>query len=128
MPSNAIGDYKDIYIRWQGHPKYDSNQIIQDDLIEVIVQKLEMMLFTNRYSVLGDEGFTFGGDLEYYLWKTSISNLNLKKKITEQITQFIPELDAIGYDLTLDIFEGTYQDIMQLNFTIKGYNIYFVFN
>jgi len=118
-------DVKDINIRWRGHPKYKTNKVIEDDFIEVIVQKLEMVLFTRQGEVYGDQNF--GANLEYYLWSTSLSNQNLKEEIVEQINTYIPELVSIGYTLDLQLFNGTARDTMVLNFTILGYNINFVF-
>jgi len=120
-------DFKDIVIRWPGHPKYKGIEyIIENDLIEVIVQKLEMILFTNKGSVMGDDDM--GANLEYYLWQTSIPNETLKAVIIEQIVNYIPELYVMGFDLELNIYEGTVQDILNLNFVIKGYNVSFVFS
>lgn len=124
---SSFGDYTDFDIRWQGHPKYNVDSILQSDLVEVIVQKLEMILFTTTSDVLGQECFELGANLEYYLWETSLSNVNIKQKIEDQIAQFVPEISSLGFDLKLELFEGTYQDIMQLNFTIQGYNVAFVF-
>lgn len=117
-------DFKDMSIRWPGHPKY-IGQFLEQDIIEVIVQKLEMILFSPSGSVLGDE--TMGVDLPYYLWQTSIPNNSLKQKINNQITKFIPELYTIQYTFDLELFKGTTQDILFLNFVIMGYNVNFVF-
>ena len=120
-----VPNYKDIYTRWPEHPRYNSRQIIEDDLIEVIVQKLEMVLFTNKGEVFGD--LDFGASLETYLWETNLSNLNLEQVIYEQIDKYIPELNDIEFDFDLEMFEGTLRDIMILNFVIKGYNVRFIY-
>lgn len=121
----ALKDVKDLVIRYPGHPKYEPSRIIEDDEIEVIVQKLEMILFTNKGEVLGD--IDIGANLEYYLWQTKVTTGNLKFKIEEQIVKYIPELIKIGYTFDLQLFEGTLRDILYLNFVIKGYNIDFIF-
>ena len=121
----ALKDVKDLVIRYPGHPRYEPDRIVEDDEIEVIVQKLEMILFTNKGEVLGDNNI--GCNLEYYLWQTRITTGNLKSKIQEQISFYIPELVAIGYSLEVLLYEGTLRDILYLNFVIKGYNIDFVF-
>lgn len=121
----ALKDVKDLVIRYPGHPKYQEGRIVEDDEIEVIVQKLEMILFTNQGEVLGN--VTVGANLEYYLWSTKVSTNTLKKKVDEQIQLYIPELIKLGYTLSVNIYEGTVQDILYLNFIIKGYNIEFVF-
>jgi len=121
----ALKDVKDLVIRYPGHPKYESGRIIEDDEIEVIVQKLEMILFTNKGEVLGN--LDIGANLEYYLWQTRVTTGNLKNKVEEQISTYIPELISIGYSFDVQLYEGTLRDILYLNFVIKGYNIDFVF-
>lgn len=121
----ALKDVKDLVIRYPGHPKYEEGRIVEDDDVEVIVQKLEMILFTNKGEVFGD--VNMGCNLEYYLWQTRITTGNLKAKIEDQISVYIPELIIIGYTLDLYLYEGTLRDILNLDFVIKGYNIEFVF-
>ena len=121
----ALRDVKDLVIRYPGHPKYEPDRIVEDDEVEVIVQKLEMILFTNKGEVLGDT--EIGCNLEYYLWQTRITTGNLKSKVEEQIRTYIPELISLGYTFDVLLYEGTLRDILYLNFVIKGYNIEFVF-
>lgn len=120
----ALNSVRDLVIRDNTHPRYINDKIIEDDEIEVIVQKLEMVLFTSDNDVIGDD---VGVNLEYFLWQTKVSVGTLDSKIREQIVKYIPELTQIGYHLDIEIFEGTYRDIMNLNFIIKGYNIGFIF-
>lgn len=121
----ALKDVKDLVIRYPGHPKYQEGRIVEDDEIEVIVQKLEMILFTNQGEVLGN--VNVGANLDYYLWSTKVSTSTLKKKVDEQIAIYIPELVELGYTLSVNVYEGTVQDILYLDFIIKGYNIEFIF-
>ena len=122
-----IGNIQDFTIRWNGHQKYKSGKIIENDAVEVIVQKLEMILFTNTGEVYGQDGYDIGVDMEYYLWETMIGNEVLKGKITAQINKYIPEMNIIGYEIELVLFEGEIRDILEINITIKGYNLSFVF-
>ena len=105
---------------------FDS-KIIENNAVEVIVQKLEMILFTNKNEILGQEGVNVGADLEFYLWNTNVSNDILKSKVVQQINQYVPELNLMGYTFDLVLYEGTVKDIMELKFVIQGYNINFVF-
>jgi hypothetical protein len=100
--------------------------MIQDDTIEVIVQKLEMLLFTRTGELFGDIGF--GADLEYYLWQTQVPANDLRNLISKQISYYIPELETIGYQMFINIYEGKVQDILVLDFIIKGYNLEFIIN
>ena len=120
-----IEDFKDIYIRWQEHPNYNPNQVIEDEIINVVVQKLEMILFSKKGEVFGNEDM--GCDIEYYLWSTSMPSTNIQKIISDQIDIFIPELNTLGYTLKIDLYQGIQQDTMVINITIKGYNINFLF-
>lgn len=119
-----ISDYKDFYIRNKNHPNYEEYEIIEDDLIKVILQKLEMVIFSNKGDLYGDQ--YFGSDLEYYLWSTRVPADEIKRKVLDQVRRYIPELETIGYKLVVEIFEGTLQDIMYLRWTINGYNINFI--
>ena len=122
-----IDNFTDLTIRWNGHQKYRVGKILEDDAIEVIVQKLEMLLFTFKNEVLGEESVGFGVELERYLWQTTVSNDIIKGEITQQINRWVPELVIMGYTLDLSLFEGSIRDIMEVNFVIKGTNISFVF-
>ena len=121
-----MDNFHDLTIRWPGHQKYRTDKIIEDKPIEVIVQKLEMLLYTSKNDILGEDSFDFGVDLDFYLWETDVSNDTLKGKITQQINKFIPELVQMGYKLDLELFEGSVRDILHLNFVIYGYNVTFV--
>ena len=123
-----VEDFKDLVIRRRNHPKYRSTKIIENDAIEVVVQKLEMILFTNTKEILGQDGINLGANLEFYLWNTNVSNDILKSKVAQQINAFVPELNIIGYTFELKLFEGTVKDILELDFVIQGYNINFIFN
>ena len=122
----AIGNVSDFVIRYKGHTRYNSSKIVEDDAIEVILQKLEMLLFTNKGEILGDSGNKFGGDIEYMLWSTALPNNIMKMRIIDQINNYIPELPIMGYTFDLKLYEGQYDDIMKLEFVINGYNINFV--
>jgi hypothetical protein len=113
-------DFKDLYIKYDGHPRFHSERLVEDDVIEVIVQKLEMALFTNKGALYGEPNL--GANLEYFLWETKVPVSDIRNLITDQINKYIPELKEIGYDFNIQLYEGSYRDILYLNFIIKGYN------
>ena len=120
----ALNDVKDFVIRYPGHPKYDPNRIIEDDEVEVIVQKLEMLLFTTKGEVLGN--LDMGVNLEYYLWQTNVTTGNLKNLVQEQINTYIPELINMNYGLQIVFMQdpNNYQDMMFIYFKIADYEVY----
>jgi len=117
-------DHNDFYIRDKKHPNYEPIQVIESELINVIIQKLEMIIYSNKGDLYGDVGF--GSDLEYYLWETTIPQIEIQKKMDGQIHKHIPELYKMGYSLSIEIYEGTVRDIMYLRFVINGYNLNFI--
>jgi len=120
-----LNDVKDINIRYQGHPKYQSTKLIEDLPIEVITQKLEMLLYTNKGEVLSDPDL--GVNLEYYLWSTSVPMDFIKMEIAQQVAKYIPELVSMSYSLDLQIYKGTERDILYININLSDRNINFIF-
>jgi len=116
-------DFKDMYIGYQGHPRFQVNTIITDDIIRVIIQKYEMIIFTNKGELYGDPNF--GADLLKLLYETRISATATRNVIAQQISEYIPELNDIDYGLEV-VFEQDpekFQDIMIVNFTIREYEV-----
>jgi hypothetical protein len=119
-----VSDNNEFYIRSSSHPSYEDTKIVEEELINVIIQKLEMIIFSSRGDLYGDQ--FFGSDLEYYLWSTRIPSSEIKKKVNNQILKYIPELMIMGYSLDVEIYEGSVKDILYLKYKIKDYNINFI--
>ena len=64
-------NFIDFYIGYPGHPRFTDKEMIEDDVIRVIVQKYEMVIFTNKGDLLGDPNF--GADLPALLYETRLS-------------------------------------------------------
>jgi hypothetical protein len=116
-------DFTDFYILYQGQPKYDSTELIEDELIRVIVQKYQMVIFTNKGEVLGDPDF--GANLEEILFEFRVSEDYVKGKIQEQIEDYIPEMLGSSYNLQIVFVQDpeNFQDMMFINLTIADYDI-----
>lgn len=119
----ATFDFSDFYIQYPDHPNFQDTALIEDEIIRVIIQKYEMILFTNPGDLFGDPDF--GGDLTRLLFKTKVSSRYVERRLNDQIATYIPELNGITY--TLDIrFEqnpASYSDIMFIDFKIKDYEV-----
>lgn len=119
----ANRDFTDFYIKYPGHPSFNDSNLIEDEIVRVIVQKYESILFTNKGEVLGDPNF--GGDLERLLHKTKVSSRYVEKNLNDQIAQYIPELNGIPYELNVS-FEpnpNNYSDIMFIDFKLKDVEV-----
>ena len=117
-------NFIDFYIGYPGHPRFRDPEIIEDDVIRVIVQKYEMIIFTNKGELLGDPNF--GADLPNLLHETRLSAEAIEGDIRAQIADYIEEIDNIDYELQVQIFEDPerYQEFMVINFKIRDYEVY----
>jgi hypothetical protein len=112
-------DFRDHYIGYPGHPKFQVNKIVEEDALRVIVQKYEMLIFTNKGELLGDPDF--GCDLLLLLHQTKISAQGVKTLIRQQVDKYIPEINQTNYKLDVKIFQDPerFQDVMQIDFQIS---------
>jgi hypothetical protein len=120
----AAFDFTDFYILYRGHPRYTPLQINESEVINVIVQKYETMLFTKKGEVLGDPNF--GADLLDLLYQTRVSADFVKDRINQQIQQYIPELFQTNYNLNVVFTQDPerFQDIMFVNLRFLDVDIY----
>jgi phage baseplate assembly protein W len=119
-------DFRDHYLGYLGHPRFVINKIVEDDAIRVVIQKYEMLLFTNKGDLLGDPDF--GCDLQRILFQTKVSAQGVKKVIYQQIEKYIPELSTTNFTLETTFFQDpeNYQDVLQIDFTLADYEVYAV--
>lgn len=117
-------NFTDFYIGYPGHPRFRDPGVIEDDVIRVIIQKYEMILFTNKGEVFGD--LDFGANLEELLFETKLSAEAIEGMINTQIGKYITELSGTNYTLTVSFFEDPerYQDYMEILLNIKDYEVY----
>jgi|TARA_R110000782_G_scaffold90545_2_gene173635 hypothetical protein len=117
-------NFIDFYIGYPGHPMYRNTELIEDDLVRVIVQKYEMIIFTNKGDILNEPNF--GGDLQLLLHETRLSAASIEGDLKAQIADYIPEIDGVGYELTVEFFDDLtrHQEYMVISFTIQGYDVY----
>ena len=122
--ANSNYNFIDFYIGYPGHPNFNDAELIEDDVVKVIVQKYEVIIFTNKGDVLGEPNL--GANLLELLHETSLSGDSIKGELMAQIADYIPEIDQIGYELTVEFFNdpNNYQEYMVIMFTISGYDVY----
>ena len=120
----AAVDFTDFYILYKDHPRYAPKELIEDEIINVIIQKYEMVLFTKKGEVLGDPNF--GANLPELLFQTKVSDTYVKDVINEQIGTYIPELLNTNYTLNVVFVQDpeNYQDIMFVNLKVADYDVY----
>lgn len=117
-------NFTDFYILYPGHPRYNSSDLVEDDLVRVIIQKYEMLLFTNQGEVYGEPNM--GCNLLELLYETGVSAEFVESLIRGQIGLYISELSTINYQLEVTFEQDpvNFQDIMFITMRIKDYEVY----
>ena len=117
-------NFSDFYIAYPGHPRFTDKELIEDEVVRVIVQKYELIVFTNKGEVFGDPNF--GADLPKLLFETKVSANVVENDIRDQITEYIPELTSISYELSVSFYQDpeNYQDVMEVFFQISEYEVF----
>lgn len=118
----------DFYIGYPGHPRFRNPEMIEDDAIRVIVQKYEMILFTNKGEIFGEPNF--GADLYELLHETRLSAESIESDILSQIAKYIPEIRGIEYTVEVNFFDHPekHEEFMTVDFTVAGYEVNAVVN
>lgn len=113
----------DFYIRYKDHPQFRDTELIEDDVVRVIIQKWEMILFTNRGEVFAVPAL--GANLVELLHETRLSAEAIESDLKDQIRRFIPEINDIEYSLVVDFFDHPekHEEYMTIDFTIAGYEV-----
>ena len=120
----AALDFKDFYIGYEGHPRFTDSKLIEDDVVRVIIQKYETIIFTNKGEVFGDPDF--GGDLPDLLHQTKLSADTIRTDLLFQIVTYIPEIVDIEFTLEVEIHPhpNKFEEYMVIYFTLAGYDVY----
>ncbi len=120
-----VTDITDFYVLSEDHPRFNFNKIIEEKDILILIDKIEILLFTNKGDFIAD--LDFGCDIETMLWKTRVDNNTLLNTITSQITTYVPEISNYVWKVELDFIEGVYDDILMINIYIEDYHITSIF-
>lgn len=117
-------DFNDFYIIYTGDPAYTPNELVEDDVISIIIQKFKMIIFTNQGEVNGDP--FFGGNLLELLYTTKVSAQTVQTNLTQQINLYIPEIQNTAYTLNVQFVQdnNTLTEVMFIYFQIQDYEVY----
>lgn len=119
----ASFDFTDFYILDSSFNKFNDTELIEDELIRLIIQKYQVLVYTKKGDVLGD--INLGTDLLELLYETRLSSNTVREKINQQIVNYIPEISLTPYNLQV-VFEQdpeNFQEIMLISFQIDEFEI-----
>jgi len=119
----AAYDYTDFYIIDSSYNKFNDTELIEDDIIKIIIQKYQVIVYTTKGDVMGDTNL--GSNLLELLYETRLAAKDVKDLIEEQIYSYIPEITQTPFTLTVTFQQDpeNYQDIMFIEFTIDEFKI-----
>jgi hypothetical protein len=122
----ASFNFTDFYLGYPGHPRFRDKALIEDEVLRVIVQKWEMILFTNKGELFFDT--EFGGDLPIYLHETKLSSDTIEADLRSQIGVYIPEIKGIDYVLKVTFFDHPerFEEMMEVYFQLRDLDVYLV--
>jgi hypothetical protein len=122
----ASFNFTDFYLGYPGHPRFRDKALIEDEVLRVIVQKWEMILFTNKGELFFDT--EFGGDLPVYLHETKLSSDTIEADLRNQIGVYIPEIKGIDYVLKVTFFDHPerFEEMMEVYFQLRDLDVYLV--
>lgn len=103
---------REIYCRDQTDPKYNQNQLETSDRIEVVLNKIRMLLYTTRGEVLGEPHM--GMDLEDYLFQSNVNEGEIKNRFNAQVALYIPESGDFNINLDVSVETDGVQDTVYL--------------
>lgn len=111
----------DIYFKLPSDPVYDSNGIEENSDLEIFLQQLDMIMTTQKGSVLGDP--EFGLSLDSYLWTLQGGSSTVKQEIQQQITKYTDLEDPIDYDIDVNFIAGEIWETILIDVTVQGEKI-----
>ena len=122
----ASFNFTDFYLGYPGHPRFRDKALIEDEVLRVIVQKWEMILFTNKGELFFDT--EFGGDFPVYLHETKLSSDTIEADLRNQIGVYIPEIKGIDYVLKVTFFDHPerFEEMMEVYFQLRDLDVYLV--
>lgn len=109
----------DFYIKNPKMKDYDREFVENNHVMDIIISKIQIILFTNKGEILGDPDF--GCDIPSLLWNNNIDAGTIEAEINEQVMTYAPEAKLYGFNCIFYILPGTVQDIgiveIDLDFT-----------
>jgi hypothetical protein len=109
---------KEIYAIPNSEKRYKDNVMELSNELDVIIQQVDMLLFTNQGDVLLLPDF--GCNLEKYLFETSYNETVIKSVILNQIRKYIYLTGTYSVDVDVSFIKWDYNVAMVVDLTIDS--------
>lgn len=109
---------RDFYLRDPSDPNFRQGVLEINDELEMLLNQIKMILFTNKGEVLGDPDF--GINLEEQLFTFNVNEFSLKNMLRDQLLKFCTLSDKYRVDFDIKFARGTVRDICLIDIVING--------
>lgn len=109
---------KEIYAIPNGEKRYRNDVMELSSELDVIIQQVDLLLFTNKGDVLLMPDF--GCNLEQYLFETSYNESVIKSIIMEQINNYIYLKGTYSVDVDVSFIKWDFNVAMLVDLTINN--------
>lgn len=108
----------ELYIKYEGDPNYDENQVQTNSEIEMLITQIQTILFTNSREVMGSENF--GCNLETLIYDLNANEHNIVSTITDQINNYCPLANRYNVGVDVSFIKGEVRDIAFIDIMIDS--------
>jgi phage baseplate assembly protein W len=108
----------DIYTRIEGDPNFVPDRIEITEELEYLIIQIEMILFTRRGEVLGDDNF--GASLDDLIFSTNLSGAAIENIVRDQINSYVPLANTYNVDTRCEFYKGVEKDTAVLDIVINN--------
>jgi len=108
----------DLYIRVDGDPGFEPGQLEIDDEVVILLNQIEMLLFTRQGDILGAENV--GVNIEDLIFSLTVSAGIVESAIYNQIRYYCPLANKFKVDINVRFFKGTERDIGVVDIIVDG--------
>lgn len=109
---------KEIYAIPSGEKRYRNDVVELSNELDVIIQQVDLLLFTNKGEVLLMPDF--GCNLEQYLFETSYNESMIKSIIMNQIQNFIYLKGTYSVDVDVSFVKWDFNVAMVIDLKINN--------
>lgn len=109
---------KEIYAIPNGEKRYRNDVMELSSELDVIIQQVDLLLFTNKGDVLLMPDF--GCNLEQYLFETTYNESVIKSIIMEQINNYIYLKGTYSVDVDVSFIKWDFNVAMLVDLTINN--------
>lgn len=109
---------REIYFRDSSDSRYDSSKLDEDSSKEILLNKIRMILYTNRGEILGAP--ELGLDLEDNLFDFNMPLDFISQKFYAQLAKYVPEVVDYRIDINYDVVSTVNSKIVNIYISINN--------